>query len=239
MTVPACDTNSIVELETGECSNMRSEQGEDTSTGLTMAASQVEAKKLSGQTGSLSATSSRRLNLTTNVFDVVHDGQATVRYIQVECPGDVVVQWEEIVGGWRIVVHKRGIDEGLVKPVEPLQQACGTWTRDFVYTDGLFELYEDQITLDNGVLTVPLTRKDRPRTGQLVAKAGGSTLPPWVASRAEEHLLTPTACQGSFSEDGHSVDANDWVKPDAIDELQAEPCSCHDTAENDRSQGAH
>ena len=102
------------------------------------------------------------------VYDTTNDG-ATVRHIEVECPGvrQDDVQWEEIPGGWRFTIEKVGIDERTVQPVQPLLQECGIWTKDFIYTDARFDLHEEEIILENGVLTIPLRRNDRPRTGRL------------------------------------------------------------------------
>eukprot|EP00747_Dinoflagellata_sp_TGD_P072455 gnl/TRDRNA2_/TRDRNA2_157488_c2_seq1.p1 gnl/TRDRNA2_/TRDRNA2_157488_c2~~gnl/TRDRNA2_/TRDRNA2_157488_c2_seq1.p1 ORF type:complete len:180 (+),score=20.94 gnl/TRDRNA2_/TRDRNA2_157488_c2_seq1:408-947(+) len=135
-----------------------------------------------------------RFNPRVDIYDAVQEG-TTVRYIVVECPGVTRdgVQWEEVLGGVRLMVGKDGMDPLSAQQVWPFQRECGTWIKDFNFDDGRFDLCEEEIVLDHGVLTVPLKKNERPRTGWLGpldntgvggrdGMAAGISQPPQVAA---------------------------------------------------------
>eukprot|EP00747_Dinoflagellata_sp_TGD_P075021 gnl/TRDRNA2_/TRDRNA2_158560_c0_seq1.p1 gnl/TRDRNA2_/TRDRNA2_158560_c0~~gnl/TRDRNA2_/TRDRNA2_158560_c0_seq1.p1 ORF type:complete len:417 (+),score=67.40 gnl/TRDRNA2_/TRDRNA2_158560_c0_seq1:70-1320(+) len=154
-----------------------------------------------------------------NVYDVAKD-DATVRYIEVECPGvsQDGVQWQEVPSGWRLTLEKKGLNEA-AWPVHSLQRSCGTWTKDFVYTDGLYELHEDEIMLENGLLTIPLRKKERPRVGRLSTTVSEASSPPCtpissplLGTSASPHRMhvVPQHFHLVAAEDGGS-NCSDWV----------------------------
>ncbi|CAE7301607.1 unnamed protein product [Symbiodinium sp. CCMP2592] len=96
----------------------------------------------------------------TNVFDRKMDSDK-MRYIRVECPGvsEDDVDFHLLTNGVKIVIEKkRPINEETVEPVQPILQHFGPWAKDFDFdrSDGTFQVCEDSIKLEHGVLEVPL-----------------------------------------------------------------------------------
>eukprot|EP00435_Cladocopium_sp_Y103_P050101 s2994_g15.t1 len=106
-----------------------------------------------------------------NVFDKAIDN-GVQRFIRIECPGVVEdeIEWEELPNGVKVTINKKPpIEEHAVQPVEPIRQHHGVWEREFLFdhAEGRFELYEDEATLENGVLTMVLKKALQPRKGRL------------------------------------------------------------------------
>ncbi|CAE7808936.1 unnamed protein product, partial [Symbiodinium necroappetens] len=96
----------------------------------------------------------------TNVFDRKMDSDK-MHYIRIECPGvtDDDLDFQLLANGVKIMIEKkRPIKEETVEEVQPILQHYGSWQKEFDFdrSDGTFQVCEDSIKLENGVLEVPL-----------------------------------------------------------------------------------
>jgi hypothetical protein len=106
-----------------------------------------------------------------NVFEKVIDNQVH-RKIQVECPRVTVdeFEWEKLPNGVKVTICKaKAFDAAKIKKVYPIRQYFGTWEKEFEFhkDEGRFELQEDAISLQNGVLTLVLRRAVKGKVGRL------------------------------------------------------------------------
>ena len=117
-------------------------------------------------------------------------GDYLCRTIQIECPGvqEDQIHWEQSGNGVKIRIEKsRLVDEASVTSVEgfPLRQQSGVWEKLFRFPDGPFEVFQDECSLEHGVLRIRLKKCLLNRRGGLsqagsvpaVSYASPSSLP--------------------------------------------------------------
>jgi len=94
------------------------------------------------------------------IYDEASD-EYRIRTILFECPGVLPedVTWDQTGEGLTIRIEKRKlIDEGKVTAISGIRQQSGIFQRNFAFTDGPFEIAEDECNLEHGVCRLTLKK---------------------------------------------------------------------------------